>query len=896
MRTMRFHANSCFPYQCASLAQTANRLSFCLIPRRHYNDPGAEVLEKKRIELKRELQKLDQHEHPHNRRRPYKSPCSSHGSCSSSGSGSESGSGSYTGSSGSSCSSSSCSSFSEDEVSHKKSGQPVRTKSYVVDKSTVAQQQLKASKRNQPQTAYPPQQQLNSSIGNVSYSKRLNSPQSTTSSYYSRKSARAGPLTPPLPSHHSLSNTPSSSTKLTTGENSSGVMKLDRHGNVRVSLHDKERQQQRRSAQPINSPASFGSQHNLSMNYSTKSSRSPMSRSREDLYSSFGSEEKKKFTPSPIHHPPPFHNQHRKQHGYYDDAYSGRSPNSPFFYNSNSKQSSAPNLRQTMQAHRSPADNYYLSPVNHRNVSPYGPPRTPPLPSHHPSQAMMNKPNKYGIDYDDPMKDPMSQIAGGAGWPMKRNFNSNLMQQQPFNPHHPLPHHPQQQQQQQQMNYSPLRTKSSLSNTHPHYGEPPFKKQQQSFPNFPTKQTTKQPLPNNQNAPIVNQNLKSVKQTVQPPTVKQVLAAKQPAAKLVDQVAVDEISSISNNSLEDMDAMNEEQKSLKAESVHSNKVDSGAVAAAATDAKETAKDEKDTKDAKPSPSKESSITDKAATDAAPSAESDAKPSDERPNDDAAGGKMNKDEEQDRFSEGNFSEWSDIDEYYSKTLNNQINVVEDSVSIPGAVMANKLPAAGRHAKSPDNDDDLKFKIDEELDEISDTEFDGIIDEQHLENEKNGMLSCKQVLDQLDINWASLIRDSEDEDRKQSISTSTDVLSRFKSARLLSQIGISSKHSGDELRGLIRNFCCTQLNDENFNFESPLAIVHSSRRKAKSDQPLANSNLPAEANDVAKLLSNGERPRKILSYNQLVQELRRKQEQRNAVKSAETSEPDPGKAGA
>lgn len=667
-------------------------------------------------------------------------------------------------------------------------------------------------------------------------------------------------------------------------------MKLDRHGNVRVSLQDKERQQQRRSVQPINSPASFGSQHNLSMNYSTKSSRSPMSRSREDLYSSFGSEEKKKFTPSPIHHPP-FHNprSNKQPHGYYDEQ-PYKSPNSPrpFFYNPNNKQSSAPNLRQNMQAHRSPVDNYYMSPVNHRNVSPYGPPRTPPLPSHHPPQsAMMNKPNKF-MDYNDPLKphplDPLS-----AGWqPMKRNFNkfnNNMQQQPPFNPDHAtLPHHPSsQQQQQQQLNYSPLRTKSSLSNTQ-HYpdSQPPFKKQ--SFANFSSKQTANKSISINQNA-TKNQNLKTVQQTVQPTTVKQVLAAKPPVSaaaaaaapnKLVDQVAADEISSISNNSLEDMDTPNEEQK--RAESNQSNKVNVGTVAAKEKDSDESLKTEE---------SKDGAAADKVDE----PTEGDAKQSDEKPNEDAAGGPK-KDKEQDRFSDENFSEWSDIDEYYSKTEHNQI-LVEDSVSIPAAGVGDKLPVANsnhnknRSNKSLDNDDDLKFKIDEELDEISDTEFDGIIDEQHAENEKNGLLSCKQVLDQLDINWASLMGDGETEGRKQSISTSTDVLSRFRPAKLLSQIGISSKYSGPELRTLIRNFCSTQLNDENFDFESPLAILHSSKRrknnKPTGDQVLnsdlrTNASSPANELEVRKLVSNGDLlgAKKILSFNQLVQELRRKQE--------------------
>lgn len=805
----------------------------------------------------------------HTSSRVYKSPCSSHSVCSSSGSGS--GSESYTGSSSGSCSSSSCSSssFSEDEertTSHKNykknvstiSMQPTNTqrKSYVaVDKTRVHSQ-------HHHTIVTPPPQQRNkrysNQINTSSSSKRLRSrsPQSTTSSYYSRKS-RVGPLTPPLPSssHHSLSNLSTNTpTSIKAGSDHTSAVKLDRHGNVRVSLKDKERQRrtthysQTADKQQLNSSPSFSSQQNLSINNYSKSSRSPLDRSRDDLYSSsFGSvDDRKKFTPSPVN----YHPQQRNKQNYstYDNS---RSPSS-FYYNNSSKQSTS-SLRQNLstsssQYHRSPS---YLSPsVDHHGHVSMLSPRTPPLPSH-----MLNKPKMYNYHNNNnnnsfeeknaphPL-DPLVISRPPHQPQMKRNFNK-FNSNNSSNSNNFIPQH-------QPTNYSPLRTtKGPIINTHhPHpyssQQEHNNRKQPQNFMTFnqnkpPLQQQPPQQQLNNKNLKLTKQPFKPLpqqQQQQQQSIVKQSIVKPQqsnaPSNKPVDQVVADEISSISNNSLEDIDESNlkeqppkVDKKEEKIEKVEKNEKDD----AKQNCKKEESKDEDKTEVSKNEPS-------------------------------------NKNEEGgDAFSDENFSEWSDVEDYYggNQAATNDNKTQQEEIKIKTQPQA-------------DNYDDLKSKIEEELEEISDGEFDAIIDEQ--DNEKSGMLSCKQVLDQLDINWASLIRDKEcnDEDKKkQSINTS--ARSRFKSTQLLSQIGISSKYCGPELRNLIiRNYCSAQLNDEHFDFESPLAVLHNlkirTKQLCKPDDLFAGNTDPHNI----EVLSNGNlNNKKILSFNHLVLSLRKKQEE-------------------
>lgn len=893
--------------------------------------------------MKRELQKIDlrdpnasKHHYQNtsksstNRRNYKTSPCSSSSdSCSSTGSGSESGSESYT-----SCSSScSSSSFSDENVHRQKNykNSSINQTHQRTDKFANTSSSNLMRGHTPPPIHQQPQQHLNRNVSSKRYhqpsidlnaAKRLRSrsPQSTTSSYYSRKSNRAGPLTPPLPnSHHSQhslsnSNTPSSSiNKLDMSSNSN--VKLDRHGNVRVSLMDRERQRRetydsKQPPQQINSPSSVN-------NYS-KSSRSPLSRSREDLYSSYvsSSEKLRKFTPSPIHHKhqqsvSPFnpHMNRNKQpqqdyqinydNNYHNKMYDNRSNlNSSFQghgYKNHPQQpqlshhQSAPSLRQNLNplSHRSsPVFNYdnsnYVSPV--RDHSHYSPRPPMQMQQFHKAKEFDNnrKPNytnrysDFNYKGDSPSINPHHLL---DRQPMKRN---NL------NPNN-----------NKNMNYSPLRTTSSLSNTHLYQEQqqqhPPFKKQ----PNFSTHNNNniinQQPQQMFTHIKPLNQkqqNLKNLKHQLQQKQqlINKQQKTKQTTNKLDDQGDEIEISSISNNSItEDIieDIIEDDVQHTKILKDEENAKKERELKNKALKANEDEKEDGQIEDGEmkddDDEEEEGLIIEKTDEDRKQVELSNEKA---KENEDQSKKQIRRtsvdvtnknDESINAFSDENFSEWSDDVEEYSNNATedqNNLNNTEDK-----SIASNKV----------DNYDDVKFKIDE-LEAISDEEFDAIIDEQL----ENGMLSCKQVLDQLDINWASLIRDKdlgesqEEKDKKQEQkSKESSARSNFKSAQLLSQLGISNKFTGSDLKKLIKNYCRSQLNDKNFDFESSIAMLHSlaSKKKRLNDDLPPNSqtsNMHTKLESLNDVESRNTLSdvnlinckKKILSFNHLVQNLKSK----------------------
>lgn len=229
------------------------RFYFHVTIRRNTNADEDEGLEKRRIQIHKELEAM----RTSNKTRPlstrhresgavnYQSPCSqsSRSRWSSSSSSSSSGSGSYSSSSSGSCSrsGSSCSSA---RLNRKKSRKSTMRRP--LDTSDAS---LRLSKRVSKTIGYTPP--LSSSKDPVQVSPidcRSRTPQSNSSSYYSRKSHALSPATPSQRSTHSQSPLPGSSTVF----NKSNSLKFDRHGNIRVSLRDKERQ--RRAVPTYNVP------------------------------------------------------------------------------------------------------------------------------------------------------------------------------------------------------------------------------------------------------------------------------------------------------------------------------------------------------------------------------------------------------------------------------------------------------------------------------------------------------------------------------------------------------------------------------------------------------------------------------------------------------------------
>jgi hypothetical protein len=151
---------------------------------------------------------------------------------------------------------------------------------------------------------------------------------------------------------------------------------------------------------------------------------------------------------------------------------------------------------------------------------------------------------------------------------------------------------------------------------------------------------------------------------------------------------------------------------------------------------------------------------------------------------------------------NFSDWSDADDY---ELLNRKDIL----------------------------DEIKQKSEEQLETISDDEFDANIEEGGREGVKD-QLSGKQVLDILEIDWKSLVEHKEKLDN-----VTGSARKRFLPGNIFAQIGVSQRLAGVELTQRVRRLCASQSIDTFQEFHHPQGFLHAAiERESKRDQMQQN----------------------------------------------------------
>ena len=224
----------------------------------------------------------------------------------------------------------------------------------------------------------------------------------------------------------------------------------------------------------------------------------------------------------------------------------------------------------------------------------------------------------------------------------------------------------------------------------------------------------------------------------------------------------------------------------------------------------------------------------------------------------------------------FSDWSDAEEYEllgKKDILDQIHKPQSFNS--------------RHS-------DRMYEQSEQLETISDDEFDAnlaCVDD--LDSKDQQQLSGKQVLDILEIDWASLVESREPEHFDPG-----SARKRFSPANIFAEIGISQRHAGVELTDRIRKLCQTQSCRPFTDFRHPVAFLHYAFYKGQhssDQQPQSNQILSSICEQDLKhksLLSMGRsRP---LSYASLILQTQQAIEKYRSIDSTKETKIDQSKA--
>jgi len=132
---------------------------------------------------------------------------------------------------------------------------------------------------------------------------------------------------------------------------------------------------------------------------------------------------------------------------------------------------------------------------------------------------------------------------------------------------------------------------------------------------------------------------------------------------------------------------------------------------------------------------------------------------------------------------------------------------------------------KRKRSSDSDNEYRSEgKDDALEAISDDELDAIIGESEpietsIDCKKSS--SSKQMLDSLEIDWASLV--SEPKTKLEFVPGS--ARNRFTPANVFMRIGFSQAFAGPLITQQIIDFCQNQLKEDFVPFRHPMAAVHS-----------------------------------------------------------------------